>query len=81
MEVVMRDDDIVIRTTDLEALTPAQRSSVTALLVRQAGKARARAIGAALLWPARELRRLLKMSVHGETRSRSAQSIPTVSRS
>ncbi len=45
----MRDDSWAIRMSDLESLTPLQRSALTARLVRQAREARAHAIGAALL--------------------------------
>ena len=44
----MKDDPSVLRFFDWQALTLAQRSLLTRLLVRRADAARARAIGAAL---------------------------------
>lgn len=45
----MRDGLFVIRRSDLESLTPAQRHALSRWLIRQAHEARARAIGAALM--------------------------------
>jgi hypothetical protein len=62
MEFTMRDDGWAIPTSDWQSLTPAERSALTRMLIRQAHEARARAIGAALLrWPhrPRALRRQL----------------------
>ena len=45
----MRDSLFVIQHSDLQSLTPAQRHELIGQLMRQAHKARARAIGEALL--------------------------------
>jgi hypothetical protein len=45
----MHDESWTIRMSDLESLTPSQRSVLIEQLIRQARKARARAIRAALL--------------------------------
>ena len=49
MEFTMRDDGWAIPTSDWQSLTPAERSALMRMLIRQAHEARARVIGAALL--------------------------------
>jgi hypothetical protein len=58
MEFTMRDDGRAIPTSDWQSLTPAERSALTRVLIRQAREARARAIGAALLRLPHRLRAL-----------------------
>jgi hypothetical protein len=70
MEFTVRDGGWTIRTSDLELLTPAQRSALTRLLIRQAREARARAIGKALLRLPHGLRGLFRRP-HGRAPRRS----------
>jgi hypothetical protein len=49
MEFTMCGGHFVVEASGLASLTPAQRSALTRLLIRQAREARARAIGQALL--------------------------------
>jgi hypothetical protein len=48
-EVDMRDGPFVIRRSDLESLTPAQRLALSRWLIQQAHEARALAIGEAVM--------------------------------
>jgi hypothetical protein len=60
MGLTMGDDGWAIRTSDLQSLTPAERNALTRLLIRQAHRARARAIGVALLRLPHRLRALYR---------------------